>query len=146
MPTARALMTSFAGKSGMRYSPAMPSTAPMHPQITGISSSFTEPAALQPMPTRYAITVIAATLDTKDLTGLYGSKYVFSDCKVYPNVKEKLGEGRTVLFSGTPCQVGGLKAYLKKDYDNLYTIDNICHGAPSQKVWKEYLTELTQGR
>ena len=84
--------------------------------------------------------------DEKDLTGLYGSKYVFSDCKVYPNVKEKLEEGRTVLFSGTPCQVGGLKAYLKQDYDNLYTIDNICHGAPSQKVWKEYLTELTQGR
>jgi coenzyme F420-reducing hydrogenase beta subunit len=87
-----------------------------------------------------------AVEDEKGLPKLYGSKYVFSDCKAYPDVKEKLKKGRTVLFSGTPCQVGGLKAYLKQDYDNLYTIDNICHGAPSQKVWKEYLNELTKGK
>lgn len=87
-----------------------------------------------------------AVEDVDCLSKVYGSKYVLSDCKVFPDVKAKLKEGRIVLFSGTPCQVGGLKAYLKQEPENLYTIDNICHGAPSQKVWKEYLTELTQGR
>lgn len=87
-----------------------------------------------------------AVEDVKELPRLYGSKYVFSECKVYPDVKEKLEEGRKVLFTGTPCQVGGLRTYLKKDYSNLYVLDNICHGAPSQKVWKEYLSELTKGK
>lgn len=44
-----------------------------------------------------------------------------------------------VLYTGTPCQIEGLKAYLKKDYNNLYTQDIICHGVPSPKVWRKYL-------
>ena len=71
---------------------------------------------------------------------------MFSDFKVYPDVKEKLEAGRIVLFTGTPCQVSGLKSYLKKDYQNLYLIDNVCHGAPQQSIWKEHLAELTEGK
>jgi coenzyme F420-reducing hydrogenase beta subunit len=80
------------------------------------------------------------------LPRLYGSKYVFSNCRVYPNVRDDLEEGRIVLFTGTPCQVGGLVSFLKKDYQNLYLIDNICHGAPSAKLWEQYLRERTEGK
>lgn len=71
-----------------------------------------------------------------------GSKYLQShvnDC--YKKAKEFLNSGRKVLFSATPCQIAGLKTYLKKDYDNLYTLDFICHGVPSPKAWEEYLKE-----
>lgn len=77
------------------------------------------------------------------LERLRGSKYLQSrlgDC--YLQVKKLLTVGKTVLFSGTPCQVSGLISYLGKSYDNLYTQDLICHGAPSPKVWEKYLLEL----
>lgn len=80
------------------------------------------------------------------LPRLYGSKYVFSNCRIYPEVREDLEKGKTVLFTGTPCQVGGLINFLKKDYENLYLIDNICHGAPSAKLWEQYLRERTEGK
>lgn len=48
-------------------------------------------------------------------------------------------EGRNVLFSGTSCQVAGLRKYLGKDYDNLFCLDIVCHGVPSPQVWTEYL-------
>ena len=50
-----------------------------------------------------------------------------------------MNNGKKVLFTGTPCQIGGLKAFLKKDYNNLYTIDIICHGVPNQKYLLEYI-------
>lgn len=76
----------------------------------------------------------------KDLEKLMGSKYVQSDiCNTYKKVKEFLEKGKYVLFSGTPCQIEGLKKYLQKDYDNLYTQDIICHGVPSPKIWQMYL-------
>lgn len=84
--------------------------------------------------------------DLKKLPRLYGSKYVFSTCKVFPDIQNKLDNNILVLFSGTPCQVSGLKKYLKRDYSNLLAIDNICHGAPSQDIWMEYLNELANGR
>ena len=71
-----------------------------------------------------------------------GSKYVQSrigDC--YVQAKNFLNAGRKVLFSGTPCQIAGLKKYLRKEYDNLLTVDLVCHGVPSPKVWKQYLKE-----
>ena len=46
-----------------------------------------------------------------------------------------------VCFIGTPCQVYGLKSYLRKEYDNLVTVDLVCHGTPSPKLWKKYLDE-----
>lgn len=80
-------------------------------------------------------------LDNKEgLQKILGSKYVQSeigDC--YKQVLNALEQGKQVLFSGTPCQVGGLKAFLKKDYDNLITQDVICHGVPSPVSFKKYL-------
>lgn len=75
---------------------------------------------------------------TKELYRLQGSKYIQSSAaNAYVEVKKSLEKGIKVLFSGTPCQVAGLKAYLRKDYDNLYTIDLICHGVPSLKWFQE---------
>ena len=74
------------------------------------------------------------------LQKLRGSKYVQCDInKTYTEAKEILETGRTVLFTGTPCQINGLYSFLNKNYDNLYTQDIICHGVPSPKVWKNYL-------
>ena len=77
-----------------------------------------------------------------DLAKLRGSKYVQSTINnTYTQVKEYLDSGRTVLFTGTPCQIGGLYSFLRKTYDNLYTQDIICHGVPSPMVWKKYVEE-----
>ena len=68
------------------------------------------------------------------------SKYVQSRIgDTFKQAKQFLEQGRWVLYSGTPCQIGGLKTYLHKDYDKLLTVDLICHGVPSPKVWREYL-------
>lgn len=76
-----------------------------------------------------------------------GSKYVQSNIgESFKKAKEFLDSGRIVLFSGTPCQIGGLTAYLRKDYDNLITVDLICHGVPSPMIWKRYINELGQGK
>lgn len=75
-----------------------------------------------------------------DLEKIRGSKYVQSCIgDSFKQAKIFLDEGRTVLFSGTPCQIGGLRAYLKKDYSNLICQDIICHGVPSPLVWQKYL-------
>lgn len=71
-----------------------------------------------------------------------GSKYVQSiKGESYKNVKEDLQKGKTVLFTGTPCEVAGLKKYLGKAYDNLYAIDIICHGVPSQQLLYKCIKE-----
>lgn len=71
---------------------------------------------------------------------LRGSKYVQSRVEgVYEEVKEKLSQDQWVLFSGTPCQVAGLKSYLQGDKDKLVTVDIACHGVPSPKLWGKYL-------
>lgn len=72
-----------------------------------------------------------------------GSKYVQSrigDC--YQRAKQYLLAGRKVLFTGTSCQIAGLKSYLGKEYDNLLAVDVVCHGVPSPKVWRSYLSEI----
>ena len=69
-----------------------------------------------------------------------GSKYVQSDLNdVFVLVKQDLEEGRNVLFSGTGCQVGALHAFLGEEYDNLLTMDIVCHGVPSPKFWADFL-------
>lgn len=74
------------------------------------------------------------------LAKLRGAKYAQSDLRgVFAQVRQNLEAGQKVLFSGTPCQVGGLKAFLRKDYDNLLTVDFICHSVPSPMVWHEYV-------
>lgn len=76
------------------------------------------------------------------LSSFRGSKYVqASPNNVYHKCEEFLKSGREVLFTGTPCQVSGLKMFLKKDYPNLLTADLACHGTPSREVWKRYLEE-----
>ncbi len=76
----------------------------------------------------------------EDLELLMKSKYVQSDTKSsYKEVKKFLSEKRLCLYVGTPCQIAGLKAYLKVDMNNLICISIICHGVPSQEIWKRYL-------
>ncbi len=77
-----------------------------------------------------------------DLYKLRGSKYVQSASKhTYQEAKAILEQGRPVLYSGTGCQIAGLKAYLGQDYEQLYTLDVLCHGVPSPQVWCRYLNE-----
>lgn len=79
----------------------------------------------------------------EDLHKVQSSKYVQSNTEAtYSQVKALLINGREVLYSGTPCQIGGLRAYLRKEYDNLYTMDLICHGVASPKLFAKYLIWL----
>ena len=84
-------------------------------------------------------------VDNKDdLKHLRGSKYVQSSTEdTFTKTEELLKSGRYVCYSGTPCQIAGLKAFLKKDYDKLLTIDIICHGVPSVKMLKDDLSYLS---
>lgn len=85
--------------------------------------------------------VVHNYIDSADeLKKLRGSKYVKSKTgNSFKKAKEFLDMGKNVYFSGTPCQIAGLKAFLKKDYDNLITQDVICHGSPDPKVWRKYI-------
>lgn len=82
-------------------------------------------------------------IETKEeLSKLRGSKYVQSRLEnVYPEVKHCLEMERIVLFTGTACQIAGLKKYLNKEYENLYAVDVLCHGVPSPRIWRMYLEE-----
>lgn len=76
----------------------------------------------------------------EELSRLRGSKYVRSRLDdSYRQTKEFLEAGRTVLFTGTPCQLGGLKAYLQNDYVNLICQDVACHGSPMEWVFESYV-------
>ena len=79
--------------------------------------------------------------ETKEgIAAFRGSKYVQSVIgDSYRKAKEFLLGGRKVLFSGTPCQIAGLKKFLRKDFINLLTVEVVCHGVPSPKVWHDYL-------
>lgn len=92
-------------------------------------------------PTLVAIHAKAETED--ELAAMRGSKYVQSDLRdTYREAKAELQKGRDVLFSGTPCQIAGLNKYLGKSYDNLLTVEIICHGVPSPAVFEKYKQEL----
>ena len=78
----------------------------------------------------------------EELFLLRGSKYLQSrteDC--YCEARSELKKGRKVLYTGTACQIAGLYAYLDNEYENLLTVDVLCHGVPSPKVWRRYLDE-----
>ena len=78
----------------------------------------------------------------EDIQKLRGSKYVQSNLKnSFKQVKEDLLRGVPVLFSGTPCQVSGLLHFLRKAYQNLTTVDFVCHGVPNPQIWRDYLNE-----
>lgn len=75
-----------------------------------------------------------------DVKEFMGSKYSQSNILgIFPQIKSILKTGRLVLFTGTPCQVHGLNLYLQKNYDNLITIDLVCHAVPSPLIFKEYI-------
>lgn len=81
--------------------------------------------------------------DEKDLYKLQGSKYVQSRIgNTIKEAKEFLDQGRFVLYSGTPCQIAGLKAYLKQDYENLLTVDLSCTGTPSLEIFNSFIKFL----
>lgn len=79
----------------------------------------------------------------EELSLFRGSKYLQSRVgNSFSEARESLKSGRQVLFSGTPCQIAGLRLFLRKDYPNLLTVDFVCHGVPSPKVWRHYKDEL----
>lgn len=95
--------------------------------------------------------VIHLSIDNiSDIAKFQGSKYVQSNLgNCFKDIKLDLMNGIHVLFSGTPCQVAGLRNYLKKDYDKLLCIDLVCHGTPSPKTflyYKMYLEQKNQTR
>ncbi len=76
----------------------------------------------------------------EDLALMRGSKYVQSSTGlIFRKIKQLLNDGKTVLFTGVPCQTAGLRHFLGKDYDNLYIVDILCHGSPSPKSFEEFL-------
>lgn len=91
-------------------------------------------------------TLHAKMIRVDDSTVLYrlrGSKYVQCDTgESFALVEKDLEAGRTVFFTGTPCQIDGLKCFLKKNYDNLLSADLICHGVPSLQYFLDYIAYL----
>lgn len=83
----------------------------------------------------------------EDLEPLMRSKYVQSRIgNTYKEAEQFLKQGRQVMFVGTPCQIAGLKRFLRKEYENLLAVDFICHGVPSPGVWRRYLEEIKSER
>ncbi len=89
------------------------------------------------------ITDFAETME--DALKFSGSKYVRREIDgIFPKVKEYLDAGREVLFSGVPCECAGLRAYLKKDYDNLTQCEILCHGGASPKIYEKYIGHINR--
>lgn len=83
--------------------------------------------------------------DSSEIAGIRGSKYLQAKVgNTYKQVKEDLEADRLVLFSGTGCQVNGLKGFLGKEYDHLLCVDVICHGVPSPALWRKYAQHMEQ--
>lgn len=86
----------------------------------------------------FQLTHMAIT-DLRDIGKLQGSKYVQSRIgTAYVQAKQWLDEDKPALFTGTPCQIAGLYAFLNRDYEKLYTQDIICHGVPTPRLWQAY--------
>lgn len=78
-----------------------------------------------------------------ELPPLMRSKYVQSDMRrAYAEAESYLKQGREVLFTGTPCQIAGLRRFLRCDYSGLTAVDFLCHGVPSPKAWRAYVAQL----
>lgn len=84
----------------------------------------------------------------EDISQLYliqGSKYIQSEIgDSYRKVKQDLVKGRQVLFSGTPCQAAALRSFLKKDYENLYIVEIVCHGVSTAQIFQDYISFLEE--
>lgn len=79
----------------------------------------------------------------EDVYPMMGSKYLQSRIEnTYRETEQFLKQGREVMFVGSPCQIAGLRTFLRgKEYSNLLTVDFLCHGVPSPGVWRRYLAE-----
>lgn len=90
------------------------------------------------------VCVLSSSENENGIDKFRGSKYI--QCDIGENrlaeIKKLLIKGSLVLFSGTPCQVAGLKTFLGIDYDNLITVDFLCHGVPSPKLFQRYVKYL----
>lgn len=85
-----------------------------------------------------AVHIRATTAEERNK--MRGSKYIQSDTTgIFSCVLQDLKKDIPVLFTGTSCQIAGLKGFLEKEYDNLICVDIVCHGVPSPKVWQSYL-------
>ena len=85
--------------------------------------------------------------EQEDLSKLQGSKYVQSNvCGLFSQIKKDLKANYPVLFVGTPCQVAGLKNYIKHIPEHLYLVDLICHGVPSQQMLHEHIAHIVRGK
>ncbi len=81
-----------------------------------------------------------------DLSVLRGSKYLQSDIRnTYAEARDLLKEGKYVLFTGTPCQIAGLRSFLIKPFERLITVDIVCHGVPSNRLFLNYINKLKNG-
>lgn len=79
-------------------------------------------------------------LNSLEMAKLRGAKYVQSDLEgCFVEIKRRLRQGQQVMFTGTPCQVEGLNAFLGREYDNLICVDFVCHGVPSPMAWQQYV-------
>lgn len=87
----------------------------------------------------YAATFVRG--ERGNVSAMRGSKYLQAQLgDTFRNVKNDLDSDKTVLFTGTPCQINGLKSFLGKDFPQLYCVDVICHGVPSPALFKKYIT------
>ena len=90
-----------------------------------------------------AVHIVSNNLD--DVKRMSYSKYVQSDISdCFLKIKEKLNNGKKVLFCGTPCQAAALRMFLMRDFENLYVLAIVCHGVPSPGVWNEYKNLLQE--
>lgn len=84
--------------------------------------------------------------DIDKLDSFRGSKYLQSRIgETYKQAQAFLKEGRKVLYTGAGCQIAGLNRFLRKEYDNLLTVEIVCHSVPSPLVWRKYLQEISNG-
>lgn len=82
--------------------------------------------------------------DMHGIEPMRGSKYVQSELYAsFEDVKYELGKGRKVMFTGTPCQIAGLKSYIGKDEPDLLLVDCACHGTPGPGLWEKYVKALS---
>lgn len=89
---------------------------------------------------------IALSNTIEGVTAMRGSKYIQANVNlVFREIRCALDAGAKVLFTGTPCQIAGLKNYLGGACDGLFTVDVLCHGAPSQKIFRQHLAEIADG-
>ncbi len=87
----------------------------------------------------------ARAVNIEELLPMRSSKYIQARLgNTFKNVKFDLESGKNVLFTGVGCQINGLKSFLGKDYPNLYCIDVVCHGVPSSKLWRQYVSYLEE--